>query len=45
MGHVNAHMTVGALAVMQAGLTALRIPHGTGALDAATAVIAAHAAL
>ena len=45
MGHVNAHMTLGALAVMQAGLTALRIPHGSGALDAATAVIAAHAAL
>ncbi len=44
MGHVNAHMTLGALAVMQAGLTALRIPHGQGALDAATSMIAAHSA-
>ena len=43
MGHVNAHMTLGALAVMQAGLSALRIPHGAGALEAATGVIAAHA--
>ena len=40
MGHVNAHMTLGALAVMEAGLTALTIPHGTGALNAATAEIA-----
>ncbi len=41
MGHVNAHMTLGALAVMQAGLVALKIPHGADALTAATAVIAA----
>ncbi len=41
MGHVNAHMTLGALAVMEAGLLALDIPHGPGALDAATRVIAA----
>jgi alanine-glyoxylate transaminase / serine-glyoxylate transaminase / serine-pyruvate transaminase len=40
MGHVNAHMTLGALAVMEAGLQALGIPHGTGALAAATAVVA-----
>jgi alanine-glyoxylate transaminase/serine-glyoxylate transaminase/serine-pyruvate transaminase len=40
MGHVNAHMTLGALAVMEAGLTALDIPHGAGALDAAASVIA-----
>jgi hypothetical protein len=40
MGHVNAHMTLGALAVMQAGLTALGIPHGAAGLTAATAVIA-----
>jgi alanine-glyoxylate transaminase / serine-glyoxylate transaminase / serine-pyruvate transaminase len=39
MGHVNAHMTLGALAVMQAGLHALGIPHGDG-LSAATRVIA-----
>lgn len=40
MGHVNAHMTLGALAVMEAGLRALAIPHGTGALDAAARVVA-----
>lgn len=40
MGHVNAHMTLGALAVMEAGLTALNIPHGAGALTAATQEIA-----
>ena len=38
MGHVNAHMTLGALAVMQAGLHALGIPHGDG-LAAAAQVI------
>jgi alanine-glyoxylate transaminase/serine-glyoxylate transaminase/serine-pyruvate transaminase len=41
MGHVNAHMTLGALAVMEAGLIALDIPHGSGALAAAAAVVAA----
>ena len=40
MGHVNAHMTLGALAVMEAGMQALAIPHGKGALEAATAVVA-----
>lgn len=40
MGHVNAHMTLGVLAVMEAGLTALDIPHGAGALDAAARVCA-----
>lgn len=40
MGHVNAHMTLGVLAVMEAGLKALAIPHGAGALEAATAVVA-----
>jgi alanine-glyoxylate transaminase/serine-glyoxylate transaminase/serine-pyruvate transaminase len=43
MGHVNAHMTLGVLAVMEAGLTALSIPHGTGALEAAALVVAARA--
>lgn len=43
MGHVNAHMTLGALAVMEAGLQALAIPHGAGALAAAAAVVAAGA--
>ncbi|MFT4149578.1 MAG: aminotransferase class V-fold PLP-dependent enzyme [Paracoccaceae bacterium] len=40
MGHVNAHMTLGALAVIEAGLKALRIPHGDGALTAAAQVVA-----
>ncbi|MGA0539173.1 pyridoxal-phosphate-dependent aminotransferase family protein [Neotabrizicola sp. VNH66] len=40
MGHVNAHMTLGALAVMDAGLKALSIPHGDGALSAAARVAA-----
>lgn len=40
MGHVNAHMTLGVLGVMEAGLRALGIPHGPGALEAASAVIA-----
>lgn len=43
MGHVNAHMTLGALAVMDAGLKALGLPHGPGALEAAARVIAAGA--
>lgn len=40
MGHVNAHMVLGALGAIEAGLTALYIPHGTGALAAAARVIA-----
>ncbi|WP_371225869.1 pyridoxal-phosphate-dependent aminotransferase family protein [Roseovarius sp. 2305UL8-3] len=40
MGHVNAHMVLGMLGAIQAGLSALDIPHGTGGLDAATTVIA-----
>lgn len=40
MGHVNAHMVLGALAVMDAGLKALDIPHGSGAVEAATRLIA-----
>ena len=43
MGHVNAHMTLGALAVMDAGLKALDLPHGAGALEAAAKVVAAGA--
>lgn len=39
MGHVNAHMTLGALAVMQAGMLALAIPHGSDALAAAVRVV------
>ena len=41
MGHVNAHMVLGALASMEAGMQALGIPHGTGAIEAAAAAIAA----
>lgn len=41
MGHVNAHMTLGVLSVIESGLAALGVPHGAGALDAAVAVIAA----
>ena len=40
MGHVNAHMTLGMLSVIEAGLVALKIPHGPGALDAAARVVA-----
>jgi len=40
MGHINAHMMMGALGVIEAGLVALSIPHGKGALEAAAAVIA-----
>lgn len=39
MGHVNAHMIMGVLGTMEAGLTALKIPHGDGALTAAARVI------
>ena len=38
MGHVNAHMTLGAIAVMQAGLQALGIAHGDGLTAAAREV-------
>ncbi len=39
MGHVNAHMTLGALAVMEAGMIALDIDHGPGALAAAAKIV------
>ncbi|MBV7377975.1 pyridoxal-phosphate-dependent aminotransferase family protein [Maritimibacter dapengensis] len=39
MGHINAHMILGALGVIEAGLIALDIPHGTGALSAAAGVV------
>ena len=39
MGHVNAHMTLGALAVMEAGMVALGIDHGPGALAAAARIV------
>jgi len=40
MGHVNAQMIMGVLGSIQAGLIALDIPHGSGALEAAAKVIA-----
>ncbi|MEP1389606.1 MAG: alanine--glyoxylate aminotransferase family protein, partial [Yoonia sp.] len=40
MGHVNAHMIMGVLGTIEAGLKALDIPHGDGALSAAATVIA-----
>ena len=36
MGHVNAHMVLGALSVIEAGMEALGIERGPGALEAAT---------
>lgn len=39
MGHVNGHMILGLLGGIEAGLTALDIPHGAGALEAAAGVI------
>lgn len=40
MGHLNSHMLMGTLGSIQAGLSALQIPHGAGALDAAAQVCA-----
>ncbi|MHA6263750.1 pyridoxal-phosphate-dependent aminotransferase family protein [Arenibacterium sp. CAU 1754] len=40
MGHVNGQMILGLLGGIEAGLTALGVPHGRGAVDAAAAVIA-----
>ena len=39
MGHVNAHMTLGMLSVIDADLKALNIPHGDGALEAASRIV------
>ena len=40
MGHVNAHMVLGAIGALEAGLKALDIPHGPGGTQAAAAVVA-----
>lgn len=40
MGAVSAHMVLGVLAVMEAGMAALDIPRGPGAVEAAARVIA-----
>jgi alanine-glyoxylate transaminase/serine-glyoxylate transaminase/serine-pyruvate transaminase len=41
MGHVNAHMVLGVLGAMEAGMCALDIPHGARAVEAAAAHLAA----
>ena len=38
MGHLNAHMLLGTLGVIEAGLAACAIPHGPGGVAAAAAV-------
>ncbi|MBM1221633.1 alanine--glyoxylate aminotransferase family protein [Ponticoccus sp. SC2-23] len=40
MGHVNAHMMLGVIAVIDAGLKALDIAHGANAVEAATRHVA-----
>ncbi len=40
MGHLDAHMVLGTLGVVDAGLRALGLPAGAGALDAAATVVA-----
>lgn len=40
MGHVNGQMVMGFLGAVDAGLKALGIPHGKGALEAASGVLA-----
>ena len=40
MGHVNGHMILGLLGGIDAALKALEIPHGGGALEAASKVVA-----
>ncbi|MCT8159543.1 pyridoxal-phosphate-dependent aminotransferase family protein [Pseudoruegeria sp. SHC-113] len=40
MGHVNSQMVLGVLGSIETGLRALNIPHGKGALEAATRVLA-----
>ncbi len=41
MGHLNPHMLLGTLGSIEAGLNALQIPHGAGALEAAAKACAA----
>ena len=40
MGHLNAHGMLGLIGAVETGLTALKIPHGGGALDAAVRSLA-----
>jgi len=39
MGHVNAHMVLGLLGSLQAGMKAMQIPHDPTGLEAAIEVI------
>jgi alanine-glyoxylate transaminase/serine-glyoxylate transaminase/serine-pyruvate transaminase len=43
MGHVNAQMVMGTLGAIEAGMKAIQIPHGSGALSAAAEVLSAGA--
>ena len=40
MGHLNPPMILGTLGVIEAGLAVLNVPRGSGAVDAAAAVLA-----
>jgi alanine-glyoxylate transaminase/serine-glyoxylate transaminase/serine-pyruvate transaminase len=40
MGHTNGHMIMGLLGGIEAGMRAMKIEHGPGALEAAADVIA-----
>lgn len=40
MGHVNAHMVLGLLGTVEAGLAAIDVPHGAGGVSAAARVVA-----
>lgn len=42
MGHLNPPMILGALGTIETAMKALQIPHGEGALSAATAILAKH---
>ncbi len=42
MGHLNIPMMMGTIGTMDAGLKALGIPHGSGAIEAAAKVISEH---
>lgn len=42
MGHLNIPMMLGTIGTMDAGLKALGIPHGSGAIEAAAKVISEH---
>ena len=43
MGHLNPPMILGTLATVDAGLKALKIPHGDAAMSVAASIIAQNA--